>query len=77
MKAIDQQNGRYFVFRFRAGGSESADNKVFNAGISGPWDDHGDLAAESHTFSDFEPAASASAEEHLDRIVGLERRARD
>jgi len=77
MKAIDLQNGRYFVFRFRAGGSKSANDRMFKAGISGPWNDRGELAAESHTFSDFEPADSASAEAHLDRIVGLERRARD
>jgi hypothetical protein len=74
MKAIDRPEGRYFVFRFRAGGGEFDDANTFNAGISGPWDEHGERS-DSGTFSDFQPARSATPEEHLDRIVGIQNEA--
>lgn len=70
MDAIDD-DGRYFVFRFRAGGETGGDARRFNAGISGPWNDDGELANASATFSDFEPAASATARGHLKRIRAI------
>ena len=71
LKQVDRAEGRYFVFRFRAGGGDFDDKDVFNAGVSGPWTEDGDLADRSGTFSDFKRADSATADEHLRRIVGV------
>jgi hypothetical protein len=71
MRTFDVDDGTYFVIRFKAGGGPFDDADVFLAGISGPWSDSGELASRSHTFSDFEPAASASPEGHLRRIAGI------
>jgi hypothetical protein len=71
MRAFDVDDGTYFVIRFKAGGGPFDDADVFLAGVSGPWSDGGELASRSHTFSDFEPAASASPEGHLRRIAGI------
>jgi hypothetical protein len=79
MERFDEQEGTYFVFRFRAGGPNAADDdgRVFHAGVAGPFDDEGHLAATSSTFSEFEPAAARTPREHLSSLVELVEDAQD
>jgi hypothetical protein len=72
MQRFDEPEGTYLVFRFRAGGPNAAgEDRVFHAGVTGPFDEEGLLAETSSTFSAFEAADSQTPREHLDSLVDL------
>lgn len=57
--------GKFLVFKFRAAPGHWAEQRGWMVGISGPWPGRDT----EMTWSELEPLSSATAEEHLDRLL--------
>lgn len=75
-KAIDGNDGRFYLFRYRMSERHWEEEKDWMAGVAGPYPLHTLSAHGSQTFSNFDKWDSMSPEEHFQAVITPKRNAR-